>query len=302
MYEPLGGGPPRQGSAFTTTSLTLLRRTYRVIVEAIRATHETVDAQFSEDGRGDEIYVASLAQRFDRTNSVLVETYPTVISAVHGDVSSWPPPQRVKAGTASGYGGVRSGDAINPVLGEPAPGAAGWPLLVLWEGDLADGRDDLVLRPVIWELDESNYLARRLSGPCVNNFCAWYHFLTDITVRSVPLPAVKAAIAGPAISIVEGERIWFSSGVIAHMERQDADRPIGLEVVPNMDPSRGVAGWLLDRLVVLSREKIEAALAAGTTTIEMRVWDHFDMPPAPRTAVPNMAGDYTLVMRIERVP
>jgi hypothetical protein len=59
---------------------------------------------------------------------------------------------------------------------------------------------------------------------------------------------------------------------------------------------------LLDRLVVLSREKIEAALAAGTSTIEMRVWDHYNMPPAPQTAVPNMAGDYTLVMRIERVP
>jgi hypothetical protein len=54
--------------------------------------------------------------------------------------------------------------------------------------------------------------------------------------------------------------------------------------------------------VVLSREKIEAALASGQTRIEVRFWDHWNLANTPQTSVNYLNGDYTPVTRIERAP
>jgi hypothetical protein len=305
VYEPKGGGEPRAGSAFVTTSLTLVSRHYRVIATEIRVNGETVDSPMSDDGKGDEIYVAAFAQKLDRTQSnQLLYSYPVRVSSVHGDVSAGAVPQRVKAGTRSGNGGIQRGDVIRPVLGLPEPGASGFPEFVLFDGSLQEGRDELLLRPFLVEVDEPDYArARFVEEPCNELLCAWYRFLTKLGLRSMSAPAVKSALAGSQIAVVAGEQVWMTgSGYLVHIERQDQDRPIGLEIGSNAERNVGVVGMWRDKLIILSKEKIEAALASGRSTLEVRFWDHTALIGLPDGPAPALNGDYTLVMRIERVP
>jgi len=64
----------------------------------------------------------------------------------------------------------------------------------------------------------------------------------------------------------------------------------------------GLTGWMRDRVVVLNSEKIEAALASGQDKIEVRFWDHWTIPNTPASTINYLNGDYTLVIRIERMP
>jgi hypothetical protein len=61
-------------------------------------------------------------------------------------------------------------------------------------------------------------------------------------------------------------------------------------------------GRLKDRLVVLSREKIERALAGNANKIILRFWEHWSLPNVAPTPITSLAGDYTLTLRVERVP
>jgi hypothetical protein len=133
---------------------------YRVVMNAIRADHETFDTQTDLDGKGDEVYAGAAA--FVDGGFARIAT-----SAVHGDVG--PPPSlallpgvnapsragRVRAGTGSATGGIRSGDSVPPGVNPAVPvGAATnntFPLLV-WEGWL--GGDSVVeIAPSVWESD-----------------------------------------------------------------------------------------------------------------------------------------------------
>lgn len=302
IYETATPGGPRAGSAFVSTSLTVSSRHYRIVAQSIRVNGETVDSQLSEDGKGDEVYVAAFGQVIDRTSHQLKQTTPIVISSVHGDVSSWP--DRVKSGTRSGWGGLQFGDVVSPVVANGSAGMPGAGDFVLWDGVLMEGQDDLVLRPTLWEVDElESYGGRNTGAPCITAICQWGKFLTNLGLRSMSVPAVKAAFASPNISIAAGDQIWMtSSGYLVHIERQNRDRPIGLEIGSNADPNMGVEGMLRDLLVVLSREKIEAALAAGTNTVDVRFWEHWALNNVAPAKATTLGGDYVLTLRLERMP
>jgi hypothetical protein len=304
MFERAGSVKTPQGSPFVSTSLTLApwKGRYRIVADAIRVDHETVDTQFSSDGKGDEVYVSAFTQTFDHARGTLLETFPLRVSATHGDINGYAPPVRVRAGSSSGSGGLRGGDVVSPVFGDPAPGAAGWPEFILWEGELTDGLQDLVVRPMLWELDRTDDWPRLRKGYCLNGPCGAERFLTT-SVRSVGLPAVKAAFAAQGMSVVDGDIMWMTpSGYIVHIERQDGDRPIGLDRDDRAEQLVGEVGRFRDRLVVLSREKIERALAAGSDKIAIRFWEHWSLPNVAPTAITSLAGDYTLTIRVERVP
>lgn len=301
MYVGTGAGV-QVSSEFVTTNLDVVRRHYRLIAESIRVTSETVDEQLSGDGKYDEIFVASIAEVLDRRTAAR-RISPTQVSAVHGDVSFWPPPARVRAGSASGNGGIRAGDNVTPLWAKPSPNAAnGAPSFVLWEGELRDGMDDLLLHPTLWEVDQKDSeMARITDGvTCGYYLCNWANRIRSQTGSP---QTVQALIAGTKISYVETDILWLSGNrFVSHMERQDSDRPIGLEGDDAEASSWGIVGNLRDRVVVLSREKIEAALAAGTNKIEVRFWDHWAKPGVPQSTVSYLNGDYLLTIRIERLP
>jgi hypothetical protein len=311
MYTGQAAGSPQAGSPFATTSLLVVNPHYRLVAEAIRVTRETVDKPLSEDGMFDEIYLSSIAEKYNRNGMTLDTRDPVRLSHVHGDVSFWYPSERVQAGTASASGGIKAFDIVTPIWSAPAPSQLmGAPPFVLWDGELIPGKHDLMLHPVIWELDQpTSHKARELGGPCINRLCSWAKFLSGGLGNSSPYgPPVMAAIAGTQLAVVDGVNVWLGTtgdgGGMVHMERHDQDRPIGLAVNttdPNPDGLGLVGNWI-DKVVILSSEKIEAALAAGNHTIDVRFWDHWNLPNTPHTSVNHLNGDYTLVIRIQRMP
>lgn len=281
---------------------------YRLIAEAIRVARETADKPLSEDGMFDEVFVASVAERYLRPNPVtgagttLVERQPVQLSHVHGDVTNWRPSERIKAGTASAEGGIRAGDVISPVWTAPnGVYLGGSPGFVLWEGELQPGKHDLLLHPTIWELDDTNsgaiFSRNPAPGSCIYYFCGWAGSSFGIS------PPAQAALTGSQIAVVDGPKVWLGgTGSFVHLENQSVDRLVGLQVDASAPPGMGLTGAWYDKVVVLSNEKIEAALARGINRIDVRFWDHWAMPNQPQAPVDYLNGDYTLVIRIERVP
>jgi hypothetical protein len=308
MYQGRAAGSPQAGSPFASISLDVVNPRYRLVAEAIRVTTETADMPLSEDGMYDEVFVASFAEVLLRVSGgsapTLLSRLPVTLSAVHGDISNWLPLERSQAGTASANGGLRAGDLI-PVLAQPTMGSLAKVPLVLWEGQLLPGQHDLVLHPTIWEVDQPETdRARDLTRPtCMFLLCGWKTFMTGNGGGSAFRPRPQAAIAGAQIAIVDGDLVWMNSyGGPIHLERHDTDRPIGLTVSSTVDPGQGLYGQWFDKMVILSSEKIEAALAAGQTTIQVRFWDHWNLPNTPPSTINYLNGDYTLVIRIERTP
>lgn len=308
VYAGTVAGAPKAISTIATATLTVVRRRYRVVAESFRVTAETVDQPLSGDGKFDEVYVAALGERLDRQSGALIDVSPVQVSAVHGDISSWQPPQRVKAGTASGWGGIHQGDVVSPVWSRPtAQAPLGAPQFVLWEGELIDGKHDLLLHPLLVEVDEPDYArARVIPEPyqvCGALLCLWYRYFIGPGTASRSLPAVKSAVASSQISVQPGVKVWMTpSGYLVHLEHMDRDRPIGLEIESNAEKYVGLVGMWRDKVVVLSREKIEAALASGQNKVEMRFWDHTNLTNTPPSTIDYLNGDYTLVMRLERAP
>ena len=318
MYEANGGYPssaplPQAGSPVATTTLVVINPHYRFVAEAIRVTTETADKQFSEDGMYDEVFVASYGERITRATSTsggAMERQPFQLSAVHGDVNVNMQLRRVKAGTASASGGIRAGDVVTPVMTEQTI-TQGPTAFILWDGELIPGQHDLILHPTIWEVDQMDAeRARNLADintpNCWSLLCGWAEFMTGVGGGgSAGHAYIKEAIAGSQIAVVEGDKVWLgtSGGGGIHLERQDRDRPIGLQVPPDAATRQmGLTGDWYDRAVVLSSEKIEAALASGKNKIEVRFWDRWRIPNTAPTTVNYLNGDYTLVIRIERVP
>ncbi|MFN0180926.1 MAG: hypothetical protein ACKVZ0_19145 [Gemmatimonadales bacterium] len=305
-----GNAPPFTLGSFST-SLTVVRARYRLVAEAIRVASETADKPLSEDGVFDEVFVASFAERYLRPSPAtgggmtLVERQPVQVSHVHGDVANWLPSDRVQAGTASATGGVRARDVISPIWAAPSGNyLGGSPGFVLWEGELLPGKHDLLLRPTIWELDDT-YSGGALSrnpnaGSCLYFLCSWPAIIAGAASFMAP---AQAAMAGSQIAVIDGYKVGYvGSPSVVHLEKQSSDRPVGLQVDGTAPKHLGLTGDWYDKVVVLSSEKIEAALARGSNRIEVRYWDHWAVPNQAQTTVDYLNGDYTLVIRIERLP
>jgi len=153
---PPGGGsvppPPPPGAAPPPPA----SGRYRVTVNGIHVNRETWDTALQTDGKGDEVFVAvDVRDLVNGTNPVGPPN--TVNTLVYGDTNGFP--WRIRAGSRSPQGGIRSGDNIPD---GPAPWAyAGMaqqnslPLFV-WEGTLVDGRDSVLIVPSIWEQDRTD--------------------------------------------------------------------------------------------------------------------------------------------------
>jgi len=228
------------------------RGRYRVTLEgvtALRPTHDpslrtATDVAPVADGEGDEIFVAAWLARVDTGATPLVEH-----AVVRGRTSS---------------GGT----------GPPRP-------LVLWEGELVQGRSALLASPTVWEADGGPELYGYWvvsRGAVIDRLTTPDALLSLIDNRS-PLPR---ELGSPALRV-----------------RADAlggarDRPVGLEPgrgaagVSFVDPTgwpvrgataaarilggapsaRGVVdryGALLDRIVIAARAGASDALAQRTT-------------------------------------
>jgi hypothetical protein len=133
---------------------------YRVTVNGIKVNRETSDDPLQTDGKHDEVFLRAWVGQFDPAG-VAAGTGAAVQTLVHGDVNSveWldpnSPTRRVQAGSASARGGLQTGDVF-PVNWNATPSTTyrdRLPLL-LWEGDLYQGKESVMITPTIWESDQ----------------------------------------------------------------------------------------------------------------------------------------------------
>ena len=251
---------------------------YRVTMIGFHVDEESTDDWWSWDGKGDEVYLAAYFGLKDRrTNDVSMRGH--VQSVIYGDVNNLP--GRIQAGSGSALGGLRTGDAYpdnaGSILPAAGPEADRVPLLV-WEGPLTDGADELVVAPSIWESDRQ-----------VAPFIRWWQKLDQIIPDVFNDEAVKADLTTPnphAVVARELDLAFVGSG---------ADRPFGVRPA-------GYTPWMRQQAVVLTREKIESALsspyrvggvAPGVIPVTFTDW---------RDDRIGTGGSYTAYLRVERLP
>jgi hypothetical protein len=282
------GAPPSSGTSPSSGTTSASGR-YRVTATSVYFRNAEADnpGPAIGDGKGDEIYLTSYAQVYDRRNGNQLFAGPFMRTPVHGDMSGAGGGARVGAGSATPNGGIATGDEVQLRM----PGASPvW----LWEGELRDGIDAVVLRPVIWEFD--------------GNEAAWFTVYAQRFPPTAPrqvfdLPVVQAAIprAGVAFESVPG--FTMTGAWVADTQ----DHPIG--TVLNLTSAGLVAGTWTDRVLVLTREKLEPWLTAagGAGRVEMRVSGEIQVPAAGVGTVQqnvrqDAVADYTLNVTIERRP
>jgi hypothetical protein len=280
-YPP--GNISTNWNEWSTTSSKPASGKYRITIAGFRVNHQTYDDQLNRDGWSDEVYAAAFVQQVDRSSRALLDT-GTVQSRAHGDARGFP--DRIPAGQAGA--GLTAGDVVPKGWDERAGLSAvqgSFPLLV-WQGDLMDGKDALVIRPMLWEVDGDN-----------TSFQYWKRWVA----RSDPA-AVLANASPQSIAQVTGDTI-ISTTSQALTTRwgpgSDAwadagrDRPIGMSQYR----------WY-DLVLVLTREAIEAELAKSSGTratpglLALQLID----TARPDLVGAAMSGDYTLYLRVERVP
>ncbi len=262
-------------------SLVATSGNYRVLILGTHVATETSDDPLQRDGKRDEIYFAALVRQFDRRDQRLLYTAVPQTN-VMGDRNGYS--ARTQAGSASSMGGIRAGDNVPnvPDVGslQAAPVAAGLPLL-LWQGQLRDGVDVLVIMPEVWEWDGNQY-----------DFNRWRN-------QPVPPPAdpsIQSLVAahqfGPFQSLAGNYEFALTPASVAG----SYDRPV------RYSRRQSDIFWPISGLV-LTREAIEAALspsAVGTGrppgTIEVHLLGDRLWPSN------NADGDYWLYLRVERVP
>jgi hypothetical protein len=163
---------------------------FRVTLTGFTVNKQTSDNILESDGKGDEVYFVIDSARYDgysdRGGAPLVYAPPngrdrlvvdgniterhSLQSVVLGDVNNQNNPPRICAGSMSHAGGLRTGDRYPTNEPWNVSGALRTDRLpmLLWEGELRDQRDLLVLIPTIWEWDGGNMEMRAQYTDCVN--------------------------------------------------------------------------------------------------------------------------------------
>lgn len=324
------GKPSSPRSAPVTVNVPRFMARYRVTINGFRVNAETFDNPAQVDGKRDEIYAQATVQEYEQG----VGTAPakTVRTVTHGDNnhSKWStsgaPGYRVKAGSASERGGLKTGDAFPSA--EPWQRASAtnydftFPLLV-WEGMLIEGFRSVAITPVLYEDDE----VKELQPPEVRLFQSFLPLaakpatatvqvslgellvsiakmrqpISDAVYQAHPtfIGALRARAAGgnaeinQVIQRLQAEMTTFGSHVMATVQVMNnaKDRPIGMET--------NAAGQLVFHPFVLNLH-YEAA--------EQIVNGQHHLNERPgivairyRDNLPGGTGDYTLYVEVTRV-
>jgi hypothetical protein len=142
-----GKGAPTAGPAVVD------RGFFRVVINGFKVNNESDDDILENDGKRDEVYLRADIWVLNRNREV--SSRRTLKSKVMGDVNNQEDPPRIRAGSGSDLGGLRTNDKWP--IDEPwrrvrAPLTDRVPMLV-WEGLLQRGQNMTVIAPTVWEWD-----------------------------------------------------------------------------------------------------------------------------------------------------
>jgi hypothetical protein len=286
-----GGPTPPQ-----TPAAPAQRARFRVSLTGFTCRHETVDNLVGADGWGDEVYFDTNVWTVNGTHDVISHTNRR--SIVMGD-TRLSNPGRVRAGTASPQGGIRTGDN--------APNATPWSLaagakleddrlpMLLWEGELVQGAtgplNAVIIMPTIWEWDGFDQLARRWS-PLLNS--TFHSPNIDLTASQSPVIDLDIRFGGDSLWRGHPERSSYSDAPI-YLDGTGADRPIGLRT-SNSTPRRYVFS---PQALLLNYQLAERAISRAYTSNGLGV---VQISYAESADDGGTRGNYDLFFLIERMP
>src|SRR4051794_10490228 len=256
---------------------------YRMTINGFTCHNETWDDPWQKDGKRDELFFAVNTKIVGRDGTVKRQLSSE--SDVMGDTNGQP--GRIQAGSASDRGGIRTGDRFpdkdRPWEHGDALDGHRYPPYVIWEGDLSDGGDVVLLTPTLWEFDPG--------GSVIEGWVAW-QVETDKTFgqRAKDIVSGKWPITASVFDAVSLGIQTFGSlfGQWGPLGSQGS-RPIGLQPDP-ADPK----GVLFNpTIVALSAETAEHLANAndqglGRGILELVFKDHKDL-----------GGDYSVYLQIE---
>ena len=261
---------------------------YRASINGFIAHRQTEENLLVQDGAGDEVFAKAWFHRFNRqTGALLAQGGPQ--SDVHGDTHGWQ--FRIRAGNASGDGGIRHGDTI-PQGYDPSRRPAGIPSnrtfpFIMFEGPLSDYSDVVIVRPSLWEYD-GDVTARQwwTQNVAPADPTTVFKRYSGITTR----PGMQLTHLGWPLLQAQRKSAYSSPGDVL----PGMDRPIGMTAPSNCSTC---SPKLIDHALVLTRERVEEALAGQPfVIIPYRLTD------ANPGGDMKYDGDYTLYLLIERLP
>jgi hypothetical protein len=294
---------------------------YRVVANGFSVVHESFDDFLSRDGKYDEVYGGFIMFHYDRQTGNLLDR-DLRRTKVLGDVNNFP--DRLRAGTASGTGGLRAGDSY-PDAGHARfrgqdgaqPNDQTFPFKV-WEGTLTDGRDAAIIMPSIWEQDnDASPYDLWHQSEVTSASQIWFDAAVQQAVKQTALGVIAPpGSITPNITPTFGAEAAAASGFFAAMGQPwvgalfagSRDRPIGMS-------SSGVLPTLPRRAIVLTREIVEAALngsrvlpnPAALAPPEMFLLAYLDVPvgviPVLLRDGPgaNLQATYVMYLQVERM-
>lgn len=273
---------------------------YRVTAAHVKIHREEPDNRVKVHGKNNEIFFSKHAQVIDRGTGAKMSYDPGPTSTqVHGDTNnadpvfkSLPYETRIPAGSVSSDGGIQTGDDIKVWTGQsknlyPRNGVyspSECAPFVLWEGKLIDGIEVVLVRPVVWlAIDRRDRGNEQFWDPYRNRMGA------ENSTDALNVPEIRANLGSDEVSVITVPQ-WSTTG----QWRVDQHRPFGLAVSGN---SNGAPAVWTDRVLVLTKEKIDAFLATNPT-------GQFEMPRVRGTmgggnAIPM--GEYSLFLKIEQL-
>ncbi len=130
---------------------------FRISLEGFKAIGVTAEDPFRHDGRGDEVFITTQVSEYGRNGSL--RSTRTVRTPTFGDRHNFP--TRVQAGSASPQGGIMPGDrfpAEAQLISQLQPATTANLPYLLWEGELNEIENALILSPALWESDEGDEL------------------------------------------------------------------------------------------------------------------------------------------------
>jgi hypothetical protein len=130
---------------------------YRISLEGFKAINVTAEDPFRHDGRGDEVFITTQVSEHWRNGSM--SSTRMVRTPTFGDKQNFP--ARVQAGSASPQGGIMPNDrypAEAQLISQLQPATTSNLPYVLWEGELTEIDNAVILSPAIWESDEGDEL------------------------------------------------------------------------------------------------------------------------------------------------
>jgi hypothetical protein len=301
---------------------------YRLVALGFRADQQSTDTDNARDGAGDEIYLSAIINQANLTGLPLPvvknANLSMVVTRSHGSEAVSVPYGRIRSGTASAMGGIRTGDMVPATLDPAGPTppllANQFPIL-LWEGSL-EGDAVTVVHLALWE-DDVNPLvqahwaslifseAGNLYQPQTDARYETAYVVDDRTYQSSAEIFERSNGIGnfstpfvykeSAPTRYQNGSVLFQCTTILGIlvrrpcEAHGVDRPIGLE-------GGSHPGYWFDRLLVLTKAGVEDALAVRGSTYAV-VPGTFVMQLDDDVGTPTEAtAKYRLYLRLERVP